>query len=77
MKLEDILQDPAAVYAKPQDVIGDANLSNEEKCKVLAQWEYDAEELQTATAENMPGPNDSLLDDILVVKKQLNCDASK
>ena len=73
MKLEDILQDPAEVYDKPQDVVNDSNLSNEEKCKVLAQWEYDAEELQTATAENMPGPDDSLLDDILAAMKQLHC----
>ena len=73
MKLEDILQDPAEVYNKPQEVLADGNLSDEEKCKVLAQWKYDAEELQTATAENMPGPDDSLLDDILDARKKLNC----
>ncbi|RUO55530.1 hypothetical protein [Pseudidiomarina homiensis] len=73
MKLEDILQDPAEVYKKPQDVLADSDLTDAEKCKVLAQWKYDAEELQTATSENMPGPDDSLLDDILAVRKKLNC----
>lgn len=73
MKLEDILQDPAEVYANPQELLDDSSLTEEEKCKVLKQWAYDAEELQTATAENMPGPDDSMLDDILAAKKKLNC----
>jgi hypothetical protein len=75
MKLEDILQDPAEVYSKPHEVLADDSLTDAEKCKVLAQWKYDAEELQTATAENMQGPDDSLLDDILAVRKKLNCKA--
>ncbi|MDN7124150.1 hypothetical protein [Pseudidiomarina terrestris] len=75
MKFEAILKDPSAVYDKPQDVLDDGNLSRDEKCEILKQWEYDAVELQVATEENMPGPEDSTLDDILAAKqKLLDCD---
>ena len=74
MKLEAILTDPAAVYDKPDDVLNDANLTDDEKCEVLKRWEYDARELQVATEENMPGPEEDLLADILQAKKQIACD---
>ncbi|CAB0151871.1 hypothetical protein PSI9734_02231 [Pseudidiomarina piscicola] len=71
MNIEAILQDPAAVYDKPTDLLKDSRLSDEQKLKVLEQWEYDAEELLVATEENMPGPEDTQLDDILAAKQQL------
>ncbi len=71
MNIEAILQDPAAVYDKPADLLKDSRLSDEQKLKVLEQWEYDAEELLVATEENMPGPEETQLDDILAAKQQL------
>ncbi|MGQ4275730.1 hypothetical protein ACQ5ES_01555 [Pseudidiomarina sp. E22-M8] len=74
MKLEAILQDPSAVYDNPKDVLNDSNLTHDQKKEVLDQWEYDALELQVATAENMPGPEQDYLADILAAKKKLNGD---
>jgi len=71
MKLEAILRDPSAVYKHPEDVLNDSALSDSEKSQVLAQWEYDAREMQIATEENMPGPKETPLDDILAARKQL------
>ncbi|RUO63515.1 hypothetical protein [Pseudidiomarina insulisalsae] len=73
MKLEDILKDPSAAYDKPQDVLDDDNLTHDEKCKVLEQWEYDIRELLVATEENMPGPEGYSLDEVQDVLRKL-CD---
>ncbi|MDX1706651.1 hypothetical protein [Pseudidiomarina sp.] len=72
MRLQDILTDPSAAYDKPEDVLNDNDLSVSEKRKVLDQWEFDARELQVATEENMPGPEECYLEDILKAKKKLD-----
>ncbi|MFC0445019.1 hypothetical protein ACFOD1_09700 [Pseudidiomarina halophila] len=74
MKLEAILQDPSKAYENPEDVLNDSNLTHDQKKQVLDQWEYDALELQVATEENMPGPEQDYLADILEAKKKLNGD---
>ncbi|RUO70078.1 hypothetical protein [Pseudidiomarina salinarum] len=71
MKLQDILTDPSAAYGSPDDVLKDNDLTPAEKLKVLDQWEFDARELQVATEENMPGPEDCYLEDILKAKDKL------
>lgn len=71
MNLDAILRDPSAAYEKPDDVLNDSNLNNDEKLEVLEQWEYDALELQVATDENMPGTTEVPLDEILAAKKKL------
>lgn len=71
MKLQDILIDPSAAYDSPEDVVNDNDLSVSEKRKVLDQWEFDARELLVATEENMPGPKECHLEDILKAKDKL------
>ncbi len=50
-----IMLDPARHYAEPRDVLADAELSAEQKRRVLQSWILDAERLSEAEAENMPG----------------------
>ncbi|PHR64051.1 MAG: hypothetical protein COA51_09060 [Idiomarina sp.] len=71
MRLDAILRDPSAVYDKPDDILSDSNLNDDEKLEVLEQWEFDARELQVAADENMPGQQEAPLDEILAAKKKL------
>ncbi|OZB03826.1 MAG: hypothetical protein B7X54_09115 [Idiomarina sp. 34-48-12] len=71
MRLDAILRDPSAVYDKPDDILSDSNLNDDEKLEVLEQWEFDARELQVAADENMPGQQETPLDEILAAKKKL------
>lgn len=71
MRLDAILRDPSAVYKRPDDIVQDSNLNDDEKLEVLEQWEFDARELQVASDENMPGQQEAPLDEILAAKKKL------
>jgi hypothetical protein len=46
--------DPASVFRAPEEVLGAATLSAEDKRTILARWEADAEALIRATEEGMP-----------------------
>jgi hypothetical protein len=51
------IDNPAAAFEKPSDVVRDASLSHEEKRGALNTWEQDAHQLMTASNEGMPGPH--------------------
>ncbi len=65
-KLELALSDPAATFAAPGDVLSDAELSHDEKIKVLLKWEYDASSEAVALEEGMPGEESDDLRQVLL-----------
>lgn len=66
VNLEQALQDPASVFATPEEVAAHAGLTREQKIEILRLWEYDAAEAEVATEEGMPGGDDDLLRRILL-----------
>lgn len=69
--LEQALLDPGSVYASPEAVADDRNLTLEQKIAVLRSWEYDAAELAVAEEEGMRGPENGLLQRILLTLTRL------
>jgi hypothetical protein len=65
--LDRALSDPGSVFPDPEAVAESADLSLEEKVRVLRSWEYDAAELEVAEEEGMPGPRNGLLQRIVLV----------
>jgi hypothetical protein len=63
--IDKALLDPSAVFQSPEDVLGQAELSREQKIDILRRWEYDARELAVADEEGMPVSQADLLDRIL------------
>ena len=58
---------PSSVFAYPREVVNSKEISEADKIKILEQWEYDAQELLTASGENMAGDteeNGELLSEI-------------
>jgi len=53
--VESAISDPTRHYARPMDVVHDAELAPGEKRRILESWKKDAELLSTAQAENMSG----------------------
>ncbi len=60
------LRDPGSVFADPESVVSCAELTSEEKVRVLRSWEYDAAELEVAEEEGMRGARDGLLQRIVL-----------
>ncbi|MDF2368224.1 hypothetical protein [Sneathiella sp.] len=54
VSLEDILEDPSAVFDSPQEVVDDQHLNDDEKREILQSWKEDAKALLRAESENMP-----------------------
>jgi phage portal protein BeeE len=52
-RFEDALTDVAKVFADPKDIIGAEDLSQQQKVKLLRQWEFDLRENLVASEENM------------------------
>ncbi|MFE8071428.1 hypothetical protein QQM79_10230 [Marinobacteraceae bacterium S3BR75-40.1] len=71
MDKDKALNDPASVFAEPQDVCRETHLSQEEKIRILRQWEYDAREMQVADEENMAGGDSDQLDQVLAALHEL------
>ena len=42
-------------FDRPRDILDAADLSHEQKIKLLKEWEFDLRELQVASEENMAG----------------------
>lgn len=57
--------DPGSVFEAPEAVLECAELSREDKIRILRSWEYDAAELEVSTEEGMGGPRESLLQRVL------------
>lgn len=61
-QLNQVLLDPANVFANPMAVVNESGISTENKIEILRRWEYDARELDVAVEEGFPsqGPNSQL-----------------
>ena len=55
----------ANVFDEPQAVLDDPHLTQDEKEKILRQWEQDARQLQVAEEEAMGGGEESMLHRVL------------
>ncbi len=51
---EKALLDVSKVFGAPEDICHHADLTREQKLKLLQQWEYDLQLLMVAAEENMP-----------------------
>lgn len=74
-QLNQVLLDPANVFANPMAVVNESGISTENKIEILRRWEYDARELDVAVEEGFPsqGPN-SQLDAVLAALHCLGTD---
>ncbi len=45
------LLDPETIFDTPEDVLGEASLSNPEKAEILRRWQYNIAEEDVALAE--------------------------
>lgn len=52
-RFEEAYPDPSKCYDSPKAICADDGLDDEQKIKLLKQWEYDLRELQVAADENM------------------------
>ena len=66
------IESPARHYQKPQEVVHDETLTQEQKRKALDTWTVDAEALQRAEDEGMAGGESSKLIDVVSAKKALD-----
>jgi len=64
-KIDEVLVNPQASYANPQEVLDDNDLSREEKIKVLERWKAEAVHMQESTAEGFDGGAPSNLDKVI------------
>lgn len=53
MKFDDMLLDPAATFASPEQVLNNNELDREQKIQILRRWDDDARLLLTAQSEGM------------------------
>jgi len=70
----DALWNPSSVFASPQDVLKQQNLSRSQKVEVLRRWAQEAEALQVAEDENMTPPPEhgsSRLDEVIQALHEL------
>jgi len=73
----DIIENPAAHFEAPADVVEDPALSEEEKRKALNTWEEDARLLSVATQEGMSGGTPSKLAEVAEAKLELNAECAQ
>ncbi len=71
-KLREAKQNPAAMFATPQDVLSTNDLSKDEKRAILEQWKQDSMQLQQAADENMTGGEPSMIEDVVEALKALD-----
>lgn len=53
---EEYMRNPGKAFNSPAEVVQHAGLNAAQKIRILQQWKDEVEQLQAATAENMPGP---------------------
>lgn len=69
--MDQALLDPGSVFATPEELLAQDDLSQQQKIEILRRWEYDASEIAVAEEEGMPGENGDLLHRILLALNQL------
>ncbi|MEO0759408.1 MAG: hypothetical protein AAFY78_21330 [Cyanobacteria bacterium J06648_16] len=72
MDIQKAMLDPTSIFCSPNEVLGEAALTLQEKKEILRRWEYDARELQVAEAENMGGGPPDMLDAVLTALHTLD-----
>ena len=65
-RLERAMLEPDSVFNRPEDILDDARLTNDQKVEVLRRWQYQAAEEAVALEEGMLGEESDLLRRILV-----------
>jgi hypothetical protein len=63
-RVKEAVANPSKVFTAPIDVVRTPGLSDAEKRAILESWEQEARLLQTATAENMAGGEESRIEDV-------------
>ena len=58
-RFDDALTDVAKVYADPKEIVSAEDLSQQQKVKLLRQWEFDLRENLVASEENMTAAGSS------------------
>lgn len=73
--LNKALIDPSSIFKSPDEILRAAELTKEQKIKILHRWEYDERMLEVAEEENMQGPpHRDILDGILKALLALGAD---
>lgn len=65
------MRDPSKAYSLPKDILEDDTLDQDQKIKILKQWEFDAHNLMVAEEENMPGDAPPMLNRVRRALKKL------
>lgn len=55
IRFDEMLGDVAKYFKQPSDIVEAEDLTKQQKCKLLQQWDYDLQLLLTASEENMTG----------------------
>jgi len=63
--VEKALLDPGSVFRAPQELLGNNELSRQQKIEILRRWEYDVRQLQVAEEESMEEPQPVTLEAVL------------
>lgn len=71
LDVERAMEAPASVFATPEEVLEQSELTPAQKIEILRRWQYDAVELDVAVEEGMPGEDDPLLRRIMLALGQL------
>ena len=70
------LDDPAAQFAAPDDIVAATGFTIEQKIALLRQWQFDESEIAVATEEGMPGGESRLLQQIAAAIAALDPDGA-
>ena len=71
LRLDIALKDPSRQFDQPDHVVDHPGLTDEEKRKILKQWEIDAKIMSTAESEGMSGGEESKLRRVKAAIKRL------
>lgn len=71
LRLDIALKDPSRQFEQPDHVVDHPGLTDEQKQKILKQWELDAKIMSTAEGEGMAGGEESKLRRVKAAIKRL------
>jgi len=70
-QIKQLITNPAEHFSNPAEVLNNAQLSNEDKRRILESWKVDEQELAKATEENMGDSDSNQLDKVVAALKSL------
>lgn len=73
-QIKNFINNPADHFTTPADVLGHADLSTEDKQRILESWKVDEQELAKATEENMGQSDSNLLDEVVAALDSIASD---